>query len=383
MLNFDKAWPKPISVHFLHNWRCAGTSINSLLSSNFHHSYLKIGHPFSNFGWPESYSDHRNPILSIGQIRDRLTSDSLKHAIVGGHTFFGMERFIAGNWDLWMNYRNPINRLNSGILRFYAKKFRQVPGNGNLMDQSSIKGILDLTSPQAVNSLLNTSLLRESNGIARRLASISLTNSFAISADSNVETNDLISKHRFNSKDMYEAACLNLNQIACLISFDYVFESMLSIEKFYNLVSPLINPFSDLRHNPQYLGGVKSSDKRLISNCSDVLFQHTNVDRQLLPLLNQKFSKQINQSCLDTKDVAVRKIIHKTALFNGGWFDSNGTPVDDSILSRMANSLIKRCRQSGELGNDVFETVLAWDCLQDDTKYELRKLKYQHVGRQF
>ena len=114
------------NVHFIHNWRCAGTSINSLLSSNFTHAYLKIGHPFNSFGWPESYQSHRPPLLTLSQLRSERKQLEPATIIVGGHTFNGLQNFLPGNWDIWMNYRDPIQRLNSGILRFYNKKFKNL-----------------------------------------------------------------------------------------------------------------------------------------------------------------------------------------------------------------------------------------------------------------
>ena len=39
-------------IFFMHNWRCGGTTLNSLFSSNFGNKYLKVGTQFSEFGWP-------------------------------------------------------------------------------------------------------------------------------------------------------------------------------------------------------------------------------------------------------------------------------------------------------------------------------------------
>ena len=124
MLNRSPAWPKDRSVHFIHNWRCAGTTVNSILSSNFHDQYLKIGHPFTNFGWPHDYENHPEPLLTIDQIRRLVKSSQPDSIILGGHTFFGLESFLPGPFDIWMNYRDPLQRLNSGILRFYNKQYK-------------------------------------------------------------------------------------------------------------------------------------------------------------------------------------------------------------------------------------------------------------------
>ena len=77
MLKLVQGWPGPSFINFIHNWRCAGTSMNSILSSNFQRYYLKIGHPFGPLGWPETYKSNPEQLLTLGQIRSRMQeSDS-------------------------------------------------------------------------------------------------------------------------------------------------------------------------------------------------------------------------------------------------------------------------------------------------------------------
>ena len=178
MLRPCPIWPAKKSVLFIHNWRCAGSTINSVLSSNFHQHYLKIGHPFTIFGWPFDYLKHPQPLLSVGGIRNRIKLSSPHPVIVGGHIFLGLESFLPGSFDIWMNYRDPLSRLNSGILRFYNKQFSKGADTSHLIDVSQSLATTNLDLPAFVDQLLSSTLKRETTGISRRLAALSTCNSF-------------------------------------------------------------------------------------------------------------------------------------------------------------------------------------------------------------
>ena len=110
---------------------------------------------------------------------------------------------------------------------------------------------------------------------------------------------------------------------------------------------------------------------------------HTNDDRQLMPFLNKKFAQQINNSRIDSVDIKLREIIHKEPLFNLAWFDNHGNPRSHEIIQLMAASLFKRCRQSGELSNKLFELVLKCKILNPETREGLQKLKLDTIGKSF
>ena len=379
MLRFSSTTPFDSNIHFLHNWRCAGTSVNSLLSSNFHSAYFKIGHPFTHYGWPESYKNHREPFLTIGQLRDSKQTIKNSNIIVGGHTYLGLETSLPGPWQTWMNYRDPVQRLNSGILRFYSKRFKFE--KGHLLDQSKMrKGEPDLEDPSFIDDLLNSSLFRESNGMAKRIAGMSICPEYSLSTDTNIETHPLLTSYRYPDKILYEACLENIKSISAFISIQYLHESILSIERLYSLTSPLINPFSDLRHNPVEMGGAKPNDSRIIDNALDVLRSHTNVDRQLIPILNSRLMHQINNASIDQADVQVRKIIHRKALFSPKWFDQHGNPRDERVLLRIAGAIILRCQKAGELGDRVFSTLISWRNFSDSTVDQIKKIKRDTLG---
>ena len=382
MLRFNKIWPTSPNIHFIHNWRCAGTTVNSLLSSNFHRSYLKIGHPFTNFGWPEPYAAHRTPLQTKNQLKEHineLRADS-SPSIVGGHTFYGLERFLPGSWHLWMNYRDPLARLNSGILRFYSKKFRTGSrSHGHLIDLEGSSEI-NLNDPHSVDILLETTLLRESNGISRRLAAITCSNTFNFASDDNLEMNDIISTRRYKPQELLDNAISNLESLNILINSDYLHHSILSIEKYYSLSSPIINPFSNLLHNSVELVGLSRSDKRLFQTSNDILLKHTAVDRKLLPLLNNQFAAQINESHITDEDVRLRDLIHQKPILDQRWFDASGKANVDDIEILIIDRLVNLCKQNRSLANKMFDLVLSWDGFDDNFLDILLKYKIDKYG---
>ena len=376
MLDFSRLWPGNTNIHFIHNWRCAGTTLNSLFSSNFHASYAKIGHPFTNFGWPQNYKSHRAPLLTVDQCREIQRINASHKIILGGHTFNGLESFLPGSWDIWMNFRDPLSRLNSGILRFYSSKISSQSTNPgkHLIHHNLKSGALNLDSPSAIDNLLSTALLRESNGMARRLSALSICNGFSLAGSDNVEVNPIICENSYSDRDLFDASLSNISGITHFFNSQHISASLISLERKYNL-SPLINPFSDLRHNRKELGGSKKSSQHLIENCKSVLLKHSNVDRQLMPFLNQKFAEQVNESKIDSVELEIRKLIHDKPLFDVTWFDELGEPRSDRVLHLMASSLFKRCRQAGELSHKLFETITNSPILKVETQEQLQRIR--------
>ena len=196
--------------------------------NNFHEHYLKIGHPFTSLGWPHNYDNHPEPLLTVGQIRRLIKSSQPHSVILGGHTFLGLESFLAGSFDIWMNYRDPLQRLNSGILRFYNKQFAKRPDDSHLIDVTQSLESTKLDRSVFVDRLLSSTMIRESNGIARRLASLSLSNNIEINQNTNVETvNFLLSS--YSEKDLFECALSSLSGIKLLINSSYIQASLIII----------------------------------------------------------------------------------------------------------------------------------------------------------
>ena len=232
----------------------------------------------------------------------------------------------------------------------------------------------NLDSPEAIDHLLSTTLLRESNGIARRLSALSICSGFSLASNDNVEVNPLICENSYSDRELFEASLSNIYSIDHFFNSQYITASLISLERKYNL-PPLINPFSDLRHNPKELGGSKKGSNHLIENCKSVLMKHSNVDRQLLPFLNKLFAEQINQAKIDSVEVKIRNLIHDSPLFDVTWFDDQGKPRSDRVLHLMASSLFKRCRQAGELSHKIFDTISSSPILEPETQEQLQRIR--------
>ncbi len=365
MFNELGDWPCRQSINFLHNWRCAGSTLSSLLSANFHQSYLKIGHPFDSFGWPENYQKHRPPLISLSQLRLAKQRTPGESCIIGGHLFLGLQAALPGNWECWMNAREPIIRMKSGLLRFHHKTLK--PEDQDLMFSKST----ELGDPSQVDRLLRTTLKRESNGMCRRLAAYTLTKNPQIPIDEELERLSFLDQEDFEREELFEAALSNLPNISILILSQWLHESAICIERRYGLTTPLINPFSDLRHNPVELGGSSHKDRRLTDNCRAVLQEHSSEDLKLWPYLESRFVDQVNRCNIDKEEVLIRKIIHEKPLFMSRWF-KNKQHDHAAILIAMARSLAKRARQAGELGDKVIETVLKWRRFTPELSDKLR-----------
>ena len=379
MLSCRPIWPKDRSVHFIHNWRCAGTTVNSILSSNFRQHYLKIGHPFTTFGWPHDYRNHPEPLLTLGQIRSLVKLSQPKSVILGGHTFLGLENFLPGPFDIWMNYRDPLQRLNSGILRFHNKHYKTKSGSSHLIDVSHSLETTDLDSSTFVDQLLSSTLIRETNGISRRLAALALSNSVEINQDSNVETVDFLLSN-YSDQDLFECALSRLSDIKVLINSSYVQASLICIERIYGLSSPLINPFSNLAHNPVTLSGAKKSDTSIIDQCKDVLIKHSQADLKLLPYLHSAFAKQVNSAAIDKKEVLVRNAIHQERLFMPKWFTLERFSRED-VIRLISESLENLCRKNSSLESDILSIFFKWDGLDSDVRTDVNRYLTDRFSR--
>ena len=147
-----------------------------------------------------------------------------------------------------------------------------------------------------------------------------LSNTFLFHRNSNIEQVDILTNSNLSDNELFDAAFQNLNRLNVLINSSHLHASLLSIEKIYNLDSPLINPFSDLRHNPITLVGVKRNDKFVIDHCKEILHKHSKADLRLYPIMNKKFADQINKFSISQEDLHVRYLIHKQQLINPNYF---------------------------------------------------------------
>ena len=125
---------------------------------------------------------------------------------------------------------------------------------------------------------------------------------------------------QFSDQELFDCALLNLNRIKLLINSSHIQASLICIERIYDLKSPLINPFSNLFHNPVTISGAKTNDTSVIDTCKDILVKHSRVDIKLTPYLNKFFAQQVNSAKISKREIEVRNAIHSQHLFAQKWF---------------------------------------------------------------
>ena len=240
-----------------------------------------------------------------------------------------------------------------------------------------------MEDPHDIDVLFETSLRRENNGICRRLAAMSLASKFTHGSDDNIETIDILSTYRYSSDDLFFAARENLDRLSILINSEFFYHSIICIEREYNMKSPLINPFSDLRHNSVEIAGITKGDTRVLNNCRHILEKHCSADLRLYSILNKRFAEQVNKCKLTDAEIQVRNLIHRKPLFSVKWFNNSGQPVDETVIKRLTHAIFERCKQSKEPSQIVYETILKWDGFTDETKETIEKIKTEKFGNSY
>lgn len=340
---------------FIHNWRCAGSSLNSLLASNFGSVYLKIGTQFSEFGWPLY---ERPELLCLGDVRSKLSDG----CVFGGHLCSGVDALFPGNWDVWMNARRPVERLSSGIMRFHSKAFRMAPGTYE-------KEYVQKNAEQILRGLLDGPLRHEVNGISKRLAGLSIAEGFNVDQETNLETLSCFENYESDER-MFDAARKQLDRVTVLIMPDYLHASLICIEKMYGL-PPLINPFSDLHHNDVSLGKAAHSEREMFGLAKPFLLKKCDIDERLWIHIANKFQDQLIKFSVSKKDVLVRQVLHESPLFDIEWF-SGGHATDKQQIMLIVKRLVEYSKRYPSLSFEILETVCAWSRFNEAAKMQIK-----------
>ena len=350
-------------VFFMHNWRCAGSTLNSLFSSNFGNKYLKIGTQFSEFGWPLYQLPE---LLTLKDVRSKVESGCL----MGGHLCNGIEMLMPGSWDLWMNARDPVKRLSSGIKRFHSKAFRLPSGEyrKNYVKSHSEKAIIDL---------FNGPLRHEKNGVAKRLAGFSLANNLHVHRDVNLELLSCFDSIE-SDKDLASVAEKSLEKVKIFLLPDYLHASLICIEKAYGL-GPLINLFSDLRHNSVELGKAKAAELTAFNLAMPLLEDICQVDRHIFEIIKQKFAQQLRSTVISRNDVLAREKLHETPLLNPEWFQDKN--IDEQMLLKLiVERLESLAAKYPNISREIVETATSWSRFDIAAAQEIKKRAFYGLG---
>lgn len=327
----------------MHNWRCAGSTLNSLFASNFGDLYLKIGTQFSNYGWPLYELPEK---LTLSEVRGGLKDGG----IVGGHLCSGIDSLIPGESDLWLNARKPINRLSSGIVRFHAKEF-SMPAGIYKVDE------VVKNSEKVLDNLMSGPLRHEHNGVAKRLAGLSIADSFSVHPGVNLETLSCF-EYSGSMDDLLKAALHNVNKIKIIIIPEHLHISMICIEKVYGL-SPIINLFSDLRHNSSSLSKGAETDKKAFGLVKEKLRRMCSYDEMLWKVLSEKFHEQVASCKIDKRSVAARHLLHNRQILNPRSYSINSSGSE--AIESIARSLADICKLHNELADEIIRTATSWN----------------------
>jgi len=346
---------------FIHNWRCAGTSLHSLLSANFHGYYLKLGDPFDRFG----KSAHKPRLALKSTELNHLRRNVRTGSIVAGHIFMGLDAFLPGNWDYWMNAREPLARIKSGLLRFYSRESN--PGHSNA--HNLIRPSSGLTSRGSIVELLSSSIARERNGMCRRLAAMALCKEFSVTNTQSLERLDFLEED-YSEEELFMTAYQQLKRIKVLFLSDYVSASTILLEKTYGF-GPLINPFRALKHNSSAVTGFTTDQLTCVEDNMDIIRDSQLADLKLWPHLCKRFQQQLKSLKVSRVEVATRDLIHARELFDEKWF--SGERDINEVTTLMVESIINRIKLQPKLGPCLVATILSWRVLSADARKQLNE----------
>lgn len=344
------------NVFFIHNWRCAGSSMHSLLSSNFGENYFKIGTQFSDFGWPLYDKPEK---LTLEDLRIEIR----KGGILSGHLCSGVESLFAGEWDLWVNARKPVERLSSGILRFHSKSFQMSSGTYPIEE-------VRLQSEKVLDNLMNTELKHEQNGISLRMAGFAVANSLSIQSTSNLERLSRI--HYSGSPEaLFSAALEKVHNAKIVIIPQYLHAALICIEKIYHL-SPLINLFSDLRHNSVAFGGASEAERKVFELSKPLIKNYCSEDLKLWEELARKFQMQLDSCHVSKRAVAVRNALHSCASPILDPVVFNQTKDNNYLISLCVAGIVRAAKGNLELSEDIVDLAGSWSRFDPDASKEIR-----------
>lgn len=345
----------------MHNWRCAGSTMNSLLSSNFGDLYCKVGTQFSDFGWP------------LYELPEKLTLQDIRNSVqdggvLGGHLCSGIQAFVPGEWDMWLNARKPLKRLSSGIIRFHAQRFRMPPGQYPV-------DVVRSHSEKILNELINGPLRHEQNGVAKRLAGLTVLDEIQLQLQTNLEKFSCF-EYSGSQSSLLAAAEQNIGNVEILILSEYLHASLICIEKLYN-TPPIINLFSDLKHNQVALGKASKAEKKAFELVKPMLEKLCGQDEQLWSSLIEKFQKQVSSYSISKREIAVREALHSTQIIKPSrlkQFEDQG-----EFIQYMVMRLLKVANNYAEIAEDIVETATRWSRLDPDGAREIRERTIHHL----
>jgi hypothetical protein len=267
-----------------------------------------------------------------------------------------------------MNAREPVDRLKSGILRFYAS------GQAVIREQDLMERTGHMTTAVDLQAILEGQLKRESNGLCRRLAGFSNCQTLRIDhAQTCLERLSLLEED-IPITELASSAIQNLASLDHLFLAEHLHLSILCLEKKYGL-APLINPFSDLRHNPVHLGKPSQTHMDLLEKNSDMLERYVSGDLVLWPRLKRFFKRQVDRCNVRDSAIRVRELIHREPLIDPSWMKP--TVSRTKLTKAWARRIAERAILEPELAEELIDTVCSWHRLEEETASRIHFYSYK------
>ena len=347
-----------LDLLFIHNWRCAGTSLHSVLSASLGDKYLKIGCRFNRFGWPDQ---SKPEIIRLRELRKESPR------AFGGHLFWGIDNLVGGSSrQTIVSLRDPMERMKSGVYRFMTS-------NRRTTEASLFKGInvnsqpIDL-SERELKKLADKIIGKEYNGIARRLSGISAADKVSLTETTNIEEINWMEQSK--NEMIMKKAKENL-QGSHILQSDNFWYSIIKIENELKKDLVLINPFSPVKHN-SYKLVVDNQDESGTERMYKILEEHLRINnKEDIDLYNYYKVRRGEPKTLNSEleqRIKTRELIHKRPLFAQNWFNSGlELPVIDKLI---AGSISARAKEDTTIDKDMLvDTVLRWNPIKNRKRF--------------
>jgi hypothetical protein len=169
---------------------------------------------------------------------------------------------------------------------------------------------------------------------------------------------------------LLEAAKQNIENIKVLILSDYLQVSLICIEKIYNL-PPIINLFSDLRHNHAAFGKASKDERKVFELAKPRLEKLCSQDEQLWGDLLEKFQKQLTNCRVSKREIAVRKALHSNPVIEPSSYRQSVRQGHVQLIELFTTCLVNVAKNHSEISEDIVKTATGWSRFAPDAAKEI------------
>ena len=151
---------------------------------------------------------------------------------------------------------------------------------------------------------------------------------------------------------------------------EYLHVSLICIEKIYNL-PPIVNLFSDLKHNQAALGKASNAEKKVFELAKPSLEKLCRQDEELWVDLLKKFQVQLSRCSIGKREIAVREALHSRQVIKPSLFSQS--TEQDQLIDLIATSLAGLAKDHSEISKDIVDTATRWSRFDPDAAKEIRE----------